>query len=279
MNRKFALTLSLLVMLCVGLAGQALVQGRTVGVSVNDNFLYHVRGYYSSVNGMGVVPSDVLSWNKTISYEVIVSGISGMNVTTEDKISFTNGTITPAVISQNVESGARYFMTAIISEDIICANLSVGDPMYPTASNDPRKVNSTIKIDYGAITRDTNTVSFTYPVLNDYNRQIGEVNRIDYFDKATGVLTGRYESTLTATENVTIVVSLRETSLWAITDAPQIVPTGQSTSPASDMIQLFGYNVSLPILIGAIAVVLVVFVVIVPGVVLKSRRNRRRHRR
>jgi hypothetical protein len=276
MNRKLALTLSLLGLLCVSFAGQALVQGRTLGVSVDNYFLYHVRGYYSSVSGTGVPSNDVFDWNNTISYKVTISGVAGTNVTTEDEIAFTNGTTTPAVVSQNAESGARYFMTAIISENIVCANLSVGDPMYPTASNDPRKVNSTINIDYGAVVRDTNTVSFSYPILNSLNRQIGEVNRIDYFDKATGALTGRYESTLTATENVTITVSLKETNLWAITDTPQIVPTGTTASPDSGMIQLFGYNVSLPLLVGGVVVVLVVFVIVVPWVVLKRRRKRRR---
>jgi hypothetical protein len=278
MNRKLALTLSLLVLLCIGFAGQAPVQARALGVSVDDYFLYHVKGYYSTVSGTGTAPSDVLAWNTTNYYKVTISGIMNTNVTTEDRISFTNGTTTPAVISQNAESGEMFFMKAVISENIVCANLSVGDPMYPTASNDPRKVNSTISIDYGAVTRDINTVSFTYPVLDDYNRQIGEVDRIDYFDKATGALTGRYESTLTATENVTITVSLHETSLWPITDTPQIVTTGQPSSPDSDMVQLFGFNISLPVLIGVVAAVLVVCMVVVPWVVLKSRRGRRRRR-
>jgi hypothetical protein len=277
MNRKLAFTLPLLVLLCMSFAGNALAQERVPGVASEDYFTYHMRAYYANVNRNAPVPSDLALWNTTLSYEVKVSGFEATNITTEDKVTFANGTVSPAVIVQDIASGRQLFMRGLLVENFIGANLSPNDIVFPAEVGDLRKVNSTIILDYGATTRDTNTVSFVYPLMSDENEYIGDGTRVDHFDKATGVLVGRYENTLTETENITITMSLQQTNRWVITKTAQIVDPDAPDN--SGMIQIFGVNVSLPLLIGVVAVVLVVFVVIVPWVVLKSRRNRRRHHR
>jgi len=254
-----------------------LAEQRVPGVASEDYFKYHVRAYYVNKDAHAAVPNDLTQWNETASYEVTVSGFEGTNVTTEDKVTFANGTSTPAVIVQDIATGKQLFMRGLLTENFICANLAPSDPMYPAATDDPRVINSTIRLDYGATIRDTNSVSFRYPVTDENTSQlVGVGSVVDHFDKETGVLVGRYENTISETENITITVSLQLTNRWAISKTAQIV--NPDASGDSGMIEIFGAKIALPIFVGIVVVVLVVLVVVVPWAVLKSRRGRRRRR-
>jgi hypothetical protein len=277
MNRKLALTVPLLFLLCFGVIGQVWGQTRAPGVVYGDYFLYQVRAYYMSSNQSADVPVDLLMWNQTVSYKITVSAVIDTNVTTEDMASFANGTQTPTVVIRDTNSGAEYLLLGLISEDLICANLTPNDSLYGSG-NDQRRINGTISMNYGAVKRDANSVSFDYPVLDDSNNIVGISSRLDYYDKATGALVFRYENTVSAGENVTIVASLKETNLWAITGPLQMVTPTPSAAPISSTIQIFGVTVPIAALAGIIVVVAIV--VIVPIVVINSRKNKkkRRHR-
>ncbi len=277
MNRKLALSLPLLALLCFAMVGQTLGQTRTCGVDVDDYFFYHMKAYWNSSNSQAIVPSDLAIWNDTMSYKITVSYVQGTNVTTEDLWSFNNGSATPSVVVQDIATGEQYLMYGLIRDNIVGANLQKGDMLFAEAS-DQRKINDTVIIDYGAVNRETNMVSFSYPILSDNNITIGGFgSRVDYYDKETGVLIGRNEKIVMATgETTSIVLSAVQTNRWSITDAPQFVTPEPSDEPtASGSIKLFGADISMPVLAGIIAAVVIVAVV-VPIILIKTKKNKKK---
>ena len=272
MNRKQALIFLLLAVLCVFAVGQTLGQTRTPGVNADDTFVYITKAYWYSNNSQSSVPGELLSWNQTQSYEITVSYVTGTNVTTDEFWSFINGTSRTTVVSQDITSGTNYFMWGAISENIVCANLEKGDSLY-SSGNDLRRINETVIVDYGTVERETNSVSFSQPILDEFYQVVGVINRVDYYDKETGMLVGRYENTVAPGEDASIAISVAQTNRWAITQAASIVTQTPDETPQSN-----GFNISLPVLAGIITAV-VLAAIVVPLFVYRSRRNRKKRYR
>ena len=218
MNTKLTVAFALLFLLCFGRAQQALAQARAPGVQAGDHFTYIITAHWSSDYAGATVPNDLLELNSTLWYRVTVSEVSGSNVTTDDVWHFANGTERPAVVVQNVDSGSSYFMTGLIP--IFGANLTANDLLHPSG-DDLWRVNETESRDYASGKRDTNVVTFSYPIEDSANIAIG-TSASYYFDKATGILVERRENSVTSGETVSIILSLKETNLWTVSAAPPL---------------------------------------------------------
>jgi hypothetical protein len=271
MKKKLFLALPLLALLCLAMVGQTLGQNRMPGVHENDQFIYTITAFWNSNNQGATVPADLLSVNETRWYNVTISSISNSNVSSNDIWHFANGTESTVVVVQNVASGTSYVMKGLV--EITSANLGPNDLLYDSA-DDPRRINQTVSVDYGNNKRDTNAISFSYPLTDTSTGATGYGTEAFYFDKATGILVAKTDSSVSSGENVTIVMLLVGTNLWPITTVPSLASA--SSSSASGSPQVFG--VPLPILV-LVAVVAVLIVAIAAVVVLHGRKRHRRKTR
>lgn len=268
MKKKLFLALPLLVLICLTLVGQTLGQTRTVGVREDDKFTYTITSFWSSTNASATPPEDLVGLNGTTWYNSTVSTISTSNVTTIDDWHFNNGTDNAVIVVQDINSGAVY-VAKVGLVNIVGANLAPNDLLYPSG-DDPRRINQTITVDYGSSKRDTNAVVLSYPIQDDFGNVVGSGQEAYYFDKSTGMLIARTESSAVSGENSSIVILLIGTNRWSITKPPEIA---SSSSPPSDSMQVFG--VPLPIFVLAVVVVVLV-VTIAYAMSVKGRRSRRR---
>jgi hypothetical protein len=270
MKKKLFIHLSLLALLFSTIFGQTFGATRMSGVHEGDYFTYTMAAFWSTNNPSATVPQDLLTINSTSRYKVTISYVSGENVSTEDLWSFMNGTQTPSVTVQNVDSGASYLMKGLVT--VAGADLRPDDLLYPSG-DDPRRINETIGINYGSTKRDTNAVFFSYPVTDSSNNVIGYGNEVYYFDKATGMLVGSSDNSVTSGENVSITLLIADTNVWSITAVPKIVSPNSNTS-TSELPQ--GSDTSSPIPILPITIAVVIVAALVPIVYYGTHRKRKR---
>jgi hypothetical protein len=265
MNRKLAITITLLTFLCVGLTTQAFAQTRIAGVTSQDNFVYSITSNWQSDNASEPVPAWIADYNTTSQYKVQIGLVSGTNITSTQLWDFKNGTEIPFLITIDIESGTPYYLSgkAPPFEGIVGANINAGSLLHP-AGNDSVTVNQTITRTYVAGTRDTNVVDLSSPIQNQTIDPvtnatvlvtIGNQDVTYYIDKATGMLVEQKTviASTTPKETATITWTLKETNLW---DA------ASST------------NTTLFIEIAAIVVVVIVVVAAVLFLTKKGRRSR-----
>ena len=258
MNKKLTITISLLIILCFGVVGQALAQTRTPGVKANDYLVYNITTHWNPASTSEAAPSILVDLNNTKQYNVTITGVSGANVTTNQLWDFVNGTELPYLVVWNLETAESYYMSSQF-EGIIGANLGVGDLLHPSG-NDSLTINQTITRDYASGARDTNVVQLSSPVQNSTidsatnqttYTTIGNQDVTFYIDKATGVLVEQRSeiSSLTPVESGSTVWTLKETNLWNV-------------SSSTTTIELFMTLIIAIVAVIAIVVVAVVFVVI-----------------
>ena len=266
MNKKLTITISLLIILCFGVVGQALAQTRTPGVKAYDYLVYNITTHWNPSNASEATPATLIDLNNTKQYHVTITGISGANVTTNQLWDFVNGTELPYLVVWNLESAESYYMTSGF-EGIVGANLGVGDLLHPSG-NDSLTINQTITRNYASGERDTNVVQLSSPVQNSTTDSatnqttyttIGNEEVTFYIDKATGVLVEQRSeiSSLTPVESGSTIWTLKETNLWEISS---------STTTAV---------LSTTVII-AIAVVIVIVAVAVAFVVIRRNGHRKR---
>ena len=266
MNKKLTITISLLIILCFGVVGQALAQTRTPGVKAYDYLVYNITTHWNPSNASEAAPATLTDLNNTKQYNVTITGISGANVTTNQLWDFVNGTELPYLVVWNLESAESYYMTSGF-EGIVGANLGVGDLLHPSG-NDSLTINQTITRNYASGERDTNVVQLSSPVQNSTTDSatnqttyttIGNEEVTFYIDKATGVLVEQRSeiSSLTPVESGSTIWTLKETNLWDV-----------SSSTATTAL-------STPTIIAIVAVIVIV-VVAVAFVVIRRKGQRKR---
>ena len=266
MNRKLAITISLLTLLCLGLVGQATAQSRVPGVKTGDTLVYSITSHWRADNASEPVPAWLAEYNQTSQYKVNVGLVSGVNVTTTQLWDFKNGTEYPYLVTVDVESGTPYYYTGTqtLFEGIVGANINAGSLLHPTG-NDSVIVNQTITRTYAAGARDTNIVELTSPIKNQTTdpvtnatiyETIGSQRVTFYIDKETGILVEQQTviDSLTPVETASITWNLKQTNLW-------------DASPPS--------NTNLLIVVGVVVAVIVVAAVIIFRRDKKSRKPRR----
>ena len=265
MNKKLTITISLLIILCFGVVGQALAQTRTPGVKANDYLVYNITTHWNPASTSEAAPSILVDLNNTKEYNVTITGVSGANVTTNQLWDFVNGTELPYLVVWNLETAESYYMTSEF-EGIVGANLGVGDLLHPSG-NDSLTINQTITRDYASGARDTNVVQLSSPVQNSTidsatnqttYTTIGNQDVTFYIDKATGVLVEQRSeiSSLTPVESGSTVWTLKETNLWNVSSSTTTI------------------ELSMTLIIAIVAVIVIVVVAVVFVVIRKGHRKR-----
>ncbi len=255
MNRKLTTTITLIALLCAGIAGQALAQTRVAGVKSNDYFVYSISSNWRADNASEPVPAWLAEYNNTSQYRVQIGLVSGVNVTSTHTWDFKNGTQIPYLLTIDIESGAPTYLSgrAPPFEGIVGANINAGSLLHP-AGNDSVTVNQTTTRNYAAGVRDTNVVQLTSPIQNSTIDPItnatvlvtiGNEDVTYSIDKATGILVEQKTTieSLNPKETAIITWTLKQTNLW-------------DASPSTG-------NLSLIIIIVIVAVVIAVAAVVI----------------
>ena len=243
MNMKLAVTLSLVCLLSFGFLGQALAQTRVPGINPGDTLTYSIVSHWNSENASATIPSDLIYVNSTSQYKVMVSQVSGSNITATHLWGFKNGTEQPYLLTIDVESAQNYYLGGAYAppfEGIVGANIGAGELLHPLG-NDSITVNQTISRNYAGGPRDTNVVHLSDPIINStldsatnstVDVTIGSQNTTYYLDKATGVLVEQNITieSFTPKESFSIIWTLKETNIWDV--SPPFEWTLQNLIPA-----------------------------------------------
>jgi len=253
MNKKFAITVTLIFILCFSLSGQVFAATSSPGVKAGNYFTYSINTYWTSANSSLTVPEYLLENNNTKWFNVSVSSVVGANITATNLWEYNNGTTGNSLVVMEVDNATVYFALDYLPafKGFFNANQSVNDLLLPLSNNDIR-INSTINREYAGVNRETNMVSVSYAVTDYYNSSFGTETITFYIDKATGVLVERIDFTEFPDQTGSVTWKLTDTNAWAF-----------SVKPLSWLDML-----------GIVIVILVIVVVIV--LFIMSRRNRGR---
>jgi hypothetical protein len=206
---------SLLIFILVAVAT---AQIRTVGVSVNNTWRYGTSAEWSSTDPIATPPSYVIQYNETEWMEVVINGISDLNVTAEVTAHFKNGTEDSTVGWIDIDTGNNINMTWMV----ISANLGVNASIY-TVSYNNWFINETVQRTYPNGNRDTNHFNTTSSSEFQY------LSSNLLWDKETGILvelsTQNIFQTLNYTTSWSIALQIISSNIWVIPEFPTWVPT------------------------------------------------------
>jgi hypothetical protein len=217
MIKKLSIAAFLLVLLCLTMVGRAWAQIRVPGVVPGDMFTYDVTAFWSSNDPNATAPADLLLVNMTEYYRVIITGVSGADVLTQNIWHFTNGNETPTGGSVNVETGnsTGEFWA------IVASNLGVNDLLHPSGQ-DMITVNATVMRNYVGGERETNHLMLTYQGSDNTN----SVEYVDYyFDKQTGMLVELRDTTTYSnpTKTITRYWKIKDSNVWVVPEFPSVL--------------------------------------------------------
>jgi len=214
MIKKLSIATFLLVLLCLTMIGRAWAQIRMPGVFQGNTFTYDVTAFWSSSDPSAAIPADLLDINKTEYYRVLITGVSGVEVTTQGLWRFTNGTETSINGTVNVETGVNTGFWAIVA-----GGLGVNDLLHP-AGRDFITVNETVMRDYAGVARETNHLILTW---QDSDSGGDFVEYIDYhFDKQTGMLVQLSDAKMYSSPSRTITNfwKIKDSNVWVVPEFP-----------------------------------------------------------
>jgi len=222
MNKKCAVIISLLLLtvLSLSLVGQVFAQTYAPGVKSGDSFVYSISTQWNSSNSSATVPEYLVELNKTAWYNVTISLVSGANVTATNIWEYVNGTTGNSFVITEVENGTVYAYIEGLPAFLgfYPANQNVGDLVRPLTTDGPT-INQTIMRNYAGVERETNVISFSYPVIDYYN-STGDETLTVYIDKQTGILVEQIAYTEFPDQNGTITWQLVDTNAWKFTTQP-----------------------------------------------------------
>jgi hypothetical protein len=192
-KKKLYITLFLLFLLIVSVAAVAYAAWprapvATLGVHVGDSFTYSITGSVSFQSLDATMTPGFEVYNQTDYYRVIITGITGTNVTMDTVWRFKNGSQVDQPLTIDLSNGKQNKDNGFWA--IYSSNLNVGDLVRPNGF-DKQRVNATSPQKYADSTRQRNmwfienqfedTRDPTHSTLMDVFNQI-------YFDKQTGML-------------------------------------------------------------------------------------------
>jgi hypothetical protein len=273
MIKKLSVAAFLLVLLCFTMAGRAWAQIRVPGVVPGNTFTYDVTAFWSSNDPSAAIPADLLDINKTEYYRVIITAVSGADITTQSLWHFTNGTETSTAGTINVDTGVSSggFWA------IVAGGLSVNDVLHPSGQ-DRITVNETIMRNYGGVERETNHLILT---LQGNDTGGDYIEHVDYyFDKQTGMLVQLSDAKVYSnpTETITKFWKIKDSNVWVVSAStpPSASPSPPtSSSPTGSPSTPSGFSWLIYVAAGAIVGV----TVIVTAVLLRKRGSATRTRR
>jgi hypothetical protein len=237
MNRRLAMTVPLLALLCLSIGAQVSALTVKIDVEVGDQYLYKITAYWSSPRISATPPSDLLELNGTALYNMTILYVESGNVTSNDVWSFTNGTEKNSFVVQSLITGQSFVMNGLVAP--ILADLGPGDLIHPEA-DDFIKINKTITIDYGGSRRDANVIAFDTQLQDANGNNVGSSNSTYIYDKSTGALVERRDDTEENRETTSVVMTLQQTNRWTISTVriTETTPPG-SVQPSSTNIPIF----------------------------------------
>lgn len=223
-KKKTGIFIAILVVIIVALAFIILSasqpnQGAVPGVKEGNEFIYDIRGSWSSNDADVMMPEAFSQLNMTEWYKITVMEVSGPEVTIDAVWRFTNGTEFKGTGVVNVETGIYSPTEGFWA--IYGANLRANDRTRPLGP-DRTTVNETITTNYGAGgTRETNRVSLIReyvdaddPTLSTTWTEYININ----FDRNTGMLVELLDMSVYNNPQQTLIISwkLRESNVWTV---------------------------------------------------------------
>ncbi len=188
------------------------------GVEIGEVFYYDISAYWSSSDEYASIPPEIAEYNKTETFEVRISNVTGSNVGLFWAIYFKNESYFGEHGTVDVDSGEGYGLFV----QIIAGNLNEGNLIHPLGS-DGITINQTVIKSYESGNRETNRILLEYS-----NATTGASERDDlYFDKALGILVESHE-TVTYTDGetsttTTVSWEIKSSNAWVIPEFPSAV--------------------------------------------------------
>ena len=193
--------------------------GAVPGVNEGDEFIFDIRGFWSSNDLDTIMPETFSQINMTEWYKIIVTEVSGPEVFIEVTWRFTNGSESKGIGAVNVETGIYSPPNGFWA--IYGSNLKTNDRIRPLGP-DRATVNETLTSNYRAGgTRETNRVSLIHEYYDaddpTYSTTWTEYININ-FDRKTGMLVDLLDMSVYTNpqQRLTIVWTLRESNVWTI---------------------------------------------------------------
>jgi hypothetical protein len=221
MKEGFAGIVLVSALLLTLITGRAFAQNRLPGVSVGNEFTYTQFSEWTSTDPNAPMPAGLADVNSTDYYRVIVTGVTGSNVSTNVQWHFTNGTTVEysgSVSTETTDYKGGYWV-------IISSNLNENDRVHPNDAQDLSTINDTIAWNYQSYQRQTNFLSreFSYE-QTDIPNSIYTEHVNTYFDRQTGALVQLEDTHTYHDPDITLMVVWKLTSqnAWTGSDINQL---------------------------------------------------------
>ena len=190
--------------------------GTVAGVRAGDEFIYDMKGYWTSNEPDLTVPVTVEEINMTEWYKIAVTKVDGAEVTFATTWHFSNGTELQGNGNVNVETGIKYPSEGFWQ--IYIANLKKNDFVRPIGP-DRSTINETSTRDYASGSRETNRISLELEYYDSNNpRSTWTEYQNIHFDRQVGILVELSDKSIYANPDVTVtqVWTLKDTNRWAV---------------------------------------------------------------
>ena len=199
--------------------GSQAAQDAVPGVNVGDTFTYDIRGYYSSNDPNATIPENFPQINMTEWFRIVVTEVSGPEVTINTTWRFSNETELNGINTIDVETGINNPIDGFWA--IYASNLRANDRTRPNGP-DQSTINATSPKEYSSgVTRETNTLSLVqnYYDADDptYGTTLTEYMQAD-FDKQTGMLVQLSDISDYTNPGMRLALlwTLMDTNVWAV---------------------------------------------------------------
>jgi hypothetical protein len=199
--------------------GSQAAQDAVPGVNVGDTFTYDIRGYYSSNDPNATIPENFPQINMTEWFKIVVTEVSGSEVTINTTWRFSNETELNGINTIDVETGINNPIDGFWA--IYASNLRANDRTRPNGP-DQSTINATSPKEYSSgVTRETNTLQLVqnYYDADDptYGTTLTEYMQAD-FDKQTGMLVQLSDISDYTNPGMRLALlwTLMDTNVWAV---------------------------------------------------------------
>ena len=219
MKIKLILTFSILTFFLLSLVTPSFAQNVVPGVANGDIFEYSYAVTWSSTQNGGVVPDYIIELNKTQSFQIRITEVSGTTINAEVITRYRDGTTNTETGFVDVQSGSIRLTFGYL---IIAGNLNVSDKIYPSGGE--ATINSTQTRTYSSGNRQTNKYIVEATYDNSYEK------KEFYFDKQKGIAVDYYfesrETVGSYTEDFTETITNTNSDVWTAIPEPSKTESG-----------------------------------------------------
>jgi hypothetical protein len=201
------------------------------GVQNEDVFEYNYLVTWNSTNSAASTPSFYTQLNKTQSFQIKITNVSGTTVNANVTSRYRDGTSNSETGFVNVQSGSIRLAYGFL---ITPANLSINDKIYPSGGD--ATINGTVTRTYQTGDRQTN--QYTVEISSENHYEKTEI----YFDKIKGIAVSSYYLSIdtfgSETETFQEIITNTNSDVWTAappspTPTPSATPSATSTPSAS----------------------------------------------